>query len=172
MVRALLSPSGSFPSRSALSCLDCAIPSVGHRPVTLSSPALRFPRAERARRRVARVRCSSRSFFPPDSEDRSAVIDHALRPNRTKSWPARMPATHRLALAPRPRQPSFEDSSRQRRMADAALSCEGTENLQILLVKAQRDLLGARRLNLDVEILEILCELLHAVMRPEVALFS
>jgi len=57
-------------------------------------------------------------------------------------------------------------------MADAALSCEGTENLQILLVKAQRDLLGARRLNLDVEILEILCELLHAVMRPEVALFS
>jgi hypothetical protein len=75
-------------------------------------------------------------------------------------------------LTPRPCEPSLKDSSGQGSVCDATFSGEGTENLQILLVEAERDLLGARRANLDVEILEILCELLHAVTRQKVTLFS
>jgi len=37
-------------------------------------------------------------------------------------------------------------------MSDAALSREGAEHLEVLLIEAQRDLLRARRANLDVEI--------------------
>ena len=86
-------------------------------------------------------------------------------------WPASLAATYRFALAARPREPSFEDSSRQRGMSHAALSRKRTESLEIFLVKAQRDLLRARRANLDVEIFQLPRELLHAVARPEVALF-
>jgi hypothetical protein len=57
-------------------------------------------------------------------------------------------------------------------MTHAALSRKKTENLKIFLVKAQRDLLRARRANLDVEILQLPRKLLHAVTRPEVALFA
>jgi hypothetical protein len=39
-------------------------------------------------------------------------------------------------------------------------------------MEAQRDLLGPRRVNIDVEIFKLLCELLNAVTRPEVAFFS
>jgi hypothetical protein len=57
-------------------------------------------------------------------------------------------------------------------MADAALSRERAKNLQIRLVQPERDLLGARRMNLDIEILKILCELLDAMTRPELTFFS
>lgn len=77
-----------------------------------------------------------------------------------------------LRLPSRPREPSFENGPRQRRMAHAALSREGPKDLQILLIKAERDLLRARRSNLDVEVLQILSEFLDAVARPEVSLFS
>jgi hypothetical protein len=57
-------------------------------------------------------------------------------------------------------------------MADTTLSRERAKDLQILLAKTQRDLLRTGRENLDVEVLQILCELLDAVARPEVPLFS
>jgi hypothetical protein len=57
-------------------------------------------------------------------------------------------------------------------MSHAALSRKRTENLEIFLVKAQRDLFRARRANLDVEIFQLPRKLLHAVTRPEVALFA
>jgi hypothetical protein len=57
-------------------------------------------------------------------------------------------------------------------MAYATLSCEGPEDLEIAFIEAERDLLRARWVNLDVEILQIFCELLHAVTRPEITLVS
>jgi len=81
--------------------------------------------------------------------------------------PARSPA-----LTPRPGEPSLENSSRQRRVSDAALSREEAQCLQVLLVKAQSDLLRARWVNLDVEILQLLRELLDTMARPEVTLLS
>jgi hypothetical protein len=57
-------------------------------------------------------------------------------------------------------------------VAYAALGREGAQYLQILLMKAERDLLGARWANLNIEVLQILSKLLDAVTRPEVTLFS
>ncbi len=56
-------------------------------------------------------------------------------------------------------------------MPYAALRRERAEDLEVLLMKAERDLLRARRTDLDVEIHQVLCELLQAVMRPESTLF-
>ena len=56
-------------------------------------------------------------------------------------------------------------------MANAALSRERANDSEVFPVEAQRDLLRARRANLHVQIFEILCELLHAMTRPEVAFF-
>jgi hypothetical protein len=57
-------------------------------------------------------------------------------------------------------------------MPDAALCRERAQHLQVLSVKAQRNLLRARWANLDAEVFQILGELLDAVARPEVTLFS
>jgi hypothetical protein len=57
-------------------------------------------------------------------------------------------------------------------MSHATLSRKRAEDLEIFLVKAQRDLLRARRANLDVEVFQLPRKLLHAVTGPEVALFA
>lgn len=56
-------------------------------------------------------------------------------------------------------------------MSYAALRRERAEDLEVLLMKAKRDLFRARRTDLDVEIHQVLCELLQAVTRPEGSLF-
>src|SRR6266508_3506954 len=142
------------------------------------SPAARVP-IERSigqnDRRAARA-CQAAG----QPQDRSLallllIFDHpaSRRPNCTRSRrPASLPATRGSALASRMREPSFEHGSRQGGMADAAHSCKRTEGLQVLFIETYRNLFCARRPNRDIEVFELPCELLHAVTRPEVTLFS
>src|SRR2546422_1055240 len=71
------------------------------------------------------------------------------------------------AFASRPRQPPFEDRSRQGGVSNAMFRGKRLEGLQIVLVETHGDLFCARGANGDVEILEIFCELLDTVTRPE-----
>jgi len=56
-------------------------------------------------------------------------------------------------------------------MSYPALRRERAKDLEILFMKAQRDLLSARRTDRDVEIHQVLGELLQAVTCPERTLF-
>jgi hypothetical protein len=55
-------------------------------------------------------------------------------------------------------------------MADALLGCGSLELLEILLVEANGDLLRARRVHFDVEVLQHVRELLDAMLCPVGAL--
>ncbi len=66
-----------------------------------------------------------------EAESRPLLLADYLPPR-----PADLPTTCRFALAPRTREPSFEDSSRQRGMSYAALRRERAEDLEVLLMKA------------------------------------
>jgi hypothetical protein len=55
-------------------------------------------------------------------------------------------------------------------VAYSATFCHFLEPLQVVLVKPQRDLLCARRSNLDIKILEVFVKLFDAVTTPELTL--
>src|ERR1700719_4377766 len=67
-------------------------------------------------------------------------------------------------------EPALHDAPGQRRVADSAVFRQLLKSLQIVLVKPQSDLLGARRSNLDVEILEFVMKFFDALTTPELAL--
>jgi hypothetical protein len=50
--------------------------------------------------------------------------------------------------------------------------CQRTEGLHIIFVETHRNLFGARRANGNIEVFEMPRELLDAVARPEIPLFS
>jgi hypothetical protein len=57
-------------------------------------------------------------------------------------------------------------------MADSTAFRQLFESRQVVLVEPQRDLFGARRSNLQVEILQLVIEFLDAVTTPELPLGS
>src|SRR3989304_1215564 len=66
--------------------------------------------------------------------------------------------------------PLLENTPGERRMPDPLLPGEGTQCVKISAGKAQRDLLGARRTDLDLQIFQLMREVLDAVRCPEGAL--
>ena len=74
------------------------------------------------------------------------------------------------ALVPGSFEPLLDDGTRQGRVSDAFGLGEFLKRRQILLVQAQSNLLGARRLDLHIELFELIRKFFHTMRSPERAL--